>query len=110
MFARASQTFAIKMTEVLVMNRSMKYRLVVAWCLTAVAALAQTSGSINGEVKDQSGAVATGAAVTAINSKTNVARATATNASGVYSFPDLTPGTYEVKVEAAGFANMVKTN
>src|SRR5947209_5662799 len=62
------------------------------------------------EVKDQSGAVAPDAAVTATNSKTNVARSTATNAAGIYSFPDLTPGTYEVKVAATGFANIVKTN
>src|SRR6266849_6127201 len=78
--------------------------LVIAWCLSAVAALAQTSGSITGEVKDPSGAVAPDAAVTATNSKTNVARSTATNGAGVYSFPDLTPGIYEVKVVAAGFA------
>src|SRR6266849_1770303 len=75
-----------------------------------ITALAQTSGSITGEVKDQSGAVAPDAAVTATNSKTNVARSTTTNAAGIYSFPDLTPGTYEVKVAAAGFANIVKTN
>src|SRR6266850_1766196 len=75
-----------------------------------ITALAQTSGSITGEVKDQSGAVAPNAAVTATNSKTNVARSTATNASGIYSFPDLTPGIYEVKVVASGFATIVKTN
>src|SRR6202040_778664 len=85
-------------------------RLVIVWCLSAVAALAQTSGSITGEVKDQSGAIAPNAAVTATNTKTNVARSTATNAAGIYSFPDLTPGTYEVKVAASGFATIVKTN
>src|SRR5258708_25014536 len=83
---------------------------VIVWCLSAVAALAQTSGSITGEVTDQSGAVAPNAAVTATNSKTNVARSTATNAAGNYSFPDLTPGTYDVKVAAARFANIVETH
>jgi len=92
------------------MNRSTMYRLVIAWCSFAAAALAQTSGSITGEVKDQSGAAAANAAVTATNSKTNVARSTATNTAGVYSFPDLTPGTYDVKVEAPGFSGIVKTN
>ena len=75
-----------------------------------LAVLAQTSGSITGEVKDQSGAAAPNAAVTATNSKTNVARSTATNTDGIYSFPDLTPGTYEVKVVAPGFATIAKTN
>src|SRR5262249_44674175 len=33
-----------------------------------------------------------------------------TNSSGVYSFPDLTPGRYQVKVAAPGFETVVKTN
>src|SRR5260370_170342 len=92
------------------LRRSAIHLFVIVWCLSAVAALAQTSGSITGEVTDQSGAVAPNVAVTATNSKTNVARSTATNAAGIYSFPDLTPGIYEVKVAAAGFASIVKTN
>src|SRR5216684_2954596 len=85
------------------------FLLAIALFLPLVA-LAQTSGSITGEVKDPSGAVAPNAAVTATNSKTNVARSTATNAAGIYSFPDLTPGIYDVKVVATGFATIVKTN
>ena len=81
----------------------------IALCLPLVT-FAQTSGSITGEVKDQSGAVAPNAAVTATNSDTNVMRSTTTNAAGIYSFPDLTPGMYQVKVTAAGFTTVVKTN
>src|SRR5947209_10562712 len=88
----------------------MKIRLLIISLFLPLTALAQTSGSITGEVKDQSGAVAPNAAVTATNSKTNVARSTATNAAGIYSFPDLTPGIYEVKVVVAGFATIVKTS
>src|SRR5579871_3065213 len=83
---------------------------VSALCMWAIAAAAQTSGSITGEVKDQSGGVTPNAAVDAKNSRTSVTRSTVTNAAGVYSFPDLTPGTYEVRVAAAGFATVVKTN
>src|SRR5260221_921397 len=82
----------------------------IVLCLSIGVALAQTGGSITGEVKDQSGAVAPNAAVTVTNSKTNVARSTATNSAGIYSFPDLTPGTYQVKVAAPGFETVVKTN
>src|ERR1700732_1769219 len=85
------------------------FLLAIALCMP-LAVLAQTAGSITGEVKDQSGAVTPNVAVTATNSKTNVARSTATNEAGIYSFPDLTPGTYEVKVAAPGFAPIVKTN
>src|SRR6266851_2054621 len=84
--------------------------LTIVLCLSIGVVLAQTGGSITGEVKDQSGAVAPNAAVTVTNSKTNVARSTATNSAGIYSFPDLTPGTYQVKVAAPGFETVVKTN
>jgi hypothetical protein len=79
-------------------------------CLSISVALAQTGGSITGEVKDQTGAVAPNAAVTVTNSQTNVARSTTTNSAGIYSFPDLTPGIYQVKVAAPGFETIVKTN
>ena len=63
---------------------------------------AQTSGEITGEVRDQSGAVAPNATVVTTNVDTNVARTTQTNDAGVYSFPNLIPGHYSVKVSAAG--------
>jgi hypothetical protein len=85
-------------------------RLAIALYLPMGVAFAQTAGSITGGVKDQSGAVAPDAAVTVTNSETNVARSTVTNAAGIYSFPDLTPGLYQIKVAAAGFATVVKTN
>ncbi len=73
-------------------------------------ASAQTSGEITGEVKDQSGAAAPKAAVTATNTATNVTRSTLTNEAGVYSFPNLIPGTYQVKVAVPGFETVTKTN
>jgi len=83
---------------------------VIALCLSAMTAFGQTSGEITGEVKDQSGAVAPNAPVTVTNAATNVTRSTATNSAGIYSFPDLTPGNYRVKVSAPGFDTVVKTN
>jgi len=68
---------------------------------------AQTAGQITGEVRDQSGAMAPNVSITATNTATSVSRSTLTNAAGVYSFPDLTPGPYSVKVTAAGFASAV---
>ena len=88
----------------------MRTSLAIVLCLSLGVVMAQTGGSITGEVKDQSGAVAPNAAVTVTNSKTNVARSTATNSAGIYSFPDLTPGTYHAKVTAPGFETVVKTN
>ncbi len=51
-----------------------------------------------------------GAAVTAINTATNVSRSTVTNDAGIYSFPSLNPGPYQVKVSAPGFETAVRTN
>src|SRR6266567_1409326 len=79
-------------------------------CLIISVASAQTFGEITGEVKDPSGAVAPGASITAVNTDTNVSRTTVTNTAGVYSFPALIPGPYQVKVEAPGFQPIVRTN
>src|SRR6185436_8935193 len=50
------------------------------------------------------------AAVTATNTATNVPRTTQTNTSGIYDFPGLIPGTYQVKVTAGGFQTAITSN
>ncbi len=75
--------------------------------LTLGALSAQTGGQIAGEVKDQSGAAVPEATVTVTNGATNAVRSTKTNTSGLYSFPALIPGQYQVKVAAAGFQTAV---
>ncbi len=76
-------------------------------CLWIGSALAQTGGTITGEVKDQSGALVPNAAVTVTNAATNLARSTESNSAGIYSFPGLIPGTYHVKATAPGFQTAV---
>ena len=72
-------------------------------------ASAQTLGEITGDVTDPSGAAVPNAAVTVTNMATNLTRQTTTNTSGLYVFPDLVPGTYEVKVVASGFDTAVRS-
>src|SRR5713226_1180436 len=84
--------------------------IVLGLCMTIGIASAQTFGEITGEVKDQSGAVAPNAPITAINTATNASRSTRTNEQGIYSIPALNPGTYQVKVEAPGFQPMVRND
>ena len=70
----------------------------------ALAALAQTPlGTVTGLATDASGAVVPNAPVTLIDQQTDARRTVATNASGVYSFPDLPPGTYRLTAEARNF-------
>ena len=65
-------------------------------------------GSLTGNVTDQTGAVAVGVSVRAVNAGTSVAKTTTTDARGIYLFSDLPPGAYEVSVEAPSFAPYVR--
>jgi hypothetical protein len=71
----------------------------------ASASLAQTSetGALTGTVTDPSGAVISGATVTATNVGTGQSRTTTTDSNGSYKFSLLPPGNYSVKFSAAGF-------
>lgn len=79
-------------------------------CLTPRATLAQGSGEINGIVNDPSGSAIAGASVTVLDVATGVKRTVLSNSAGLYSFPLLSPGTYEVSVEVAGFQKQAKSN
>ncbi len=74
-------------------------------CLPVILANAQSASTaqISGTVVDPQGAVVAGAKVTATNQSTGVGRSVATTSTGNYAIPNLTPGTYNVKVEAKGF-------
>lgn len=85
-------------------------RFAAALLLFAVSALAQTFGSLTGDVKDSSGATVAGAAITVRNTATNGVRNAVTNEDGVYSIPALVPGMYEVKAEKTGFKAATRTN
>jgi Carboxypeptidase regulatory-like domain len=70
----------------------------------AVLALGQgETGAISGTVRDSSGAVVAGAQVKVVSQNTGAVRAATTDNSGLYTVSGLEPGTYQVKVSAAGF-------
>src|SRR5215475_14974160 len=71
--------------------------------LSAARVSAQTSGEITGLVTDPSGAAVAGATVTVTNKATGATRISATNNEGLYAFPSLLPGVYELKIERQGF-------
>jgi hypothetical protein len=75
-----------------------------AWSLCVSAAMAQNvTGSITGTVADPSGAVISGAQVSAHNMDTGVDTTAKTNAEGVYRIDFLPAGHYQVTVQVAGF-------
>jgi hypothetical protein len=76
-----------------------------AVAFVSAAALAQTiTGSIRGTVTDPSGAVISGASVTATNVSTGVNTSTLTGKDGDYNIQFLPIGTYTVTVTASGFS------
>ncbi len=70
---------------------------------------AQADAGLTGTVTDNTGAVVAGATVIVTNRDTNVAQRLSTSSSGTYTVRGLTPGNYDVQIEASGFQNSVKT-
>src|SRR6266568_3551838 len=67
-------------------------------------------GSIVGNVADASKSAVPGAAVTIVHKETNLARETVTRSDGSYTFVNVQPGTYTVRIVLAGFKESVKEN
>ncbi len=78
-------------------------------CLAPLAA-AQSTSLLNGSVSDPSGASVVGAKVTLTEATTGLQRTTTSNATGLYQFLDLPPGTYRLEVAAKGFSPYVASN
>ncbi len=77
-------------------------------CAGTVMAQAQsTAADLAGFVRDPSGAVVSGATITARNTGTNFTRNATSNEEGFYQIVNLPPGSYEVSVEAANFKKAV---
>ena len=74
--------------------------LLASWAGTARA---QTQGGIDGRVTDPSGSAMSGADVTVTNKATHATRSTKTYNEGLYAFPSLPPGVYELTVAQKGF-------
>jgi len=74
------------------------------------SAQSQTTSAIVGQVTDTTGAAVPGAAVTIRNEATGLTRAAKTDSAGEFNFPLLLPGTYSVRVEAAGFEPQTNGN
>ena len=72
--------------------------------LFAASLLSQALSSLNGTVTDPSGALVPNASVELANLDTSARRTTTTNASGLYSFPQLQPGRYSLTIKAQGFS------
>ena len=79
------------------------------WLLCSLPVSAQVSASLSGRVLDQTGAVISGASVTAENLDTAVTRTTITDQAGRYQLLSLPIGRYEIRATKDGFAEEIRT-
>ena len=93
------------------MKWSKNFFLFSAIVLVAVcpSALAQTTGTIEGVVQDEQGAVIPGVEVTTRSLDTGVARTIISDEEGRYLASNLDLGAYEVRAELVGFQTAVRT-
>src|SRR5437870_12666078 len=87
------------------------------WCAAALIGLLwgaggavaqEIYGSVVGAIRDSSGAQVPGVTVQITNRETNLVLTTVSNETGAYTFPNVLPGTYDVKVTLQGFKEFVQ--
>lgn len=71
------------------------------------AAAQSTTSTLEGTVRDSSGAVIPGATLTATDTETGARTIVQSGATGTYTFPRLRPGTYRVDIQLDGFRPQV---
>src|ERR1700723_1022290 len=78
--------------------------------LVSVPLWAATGGSISGVVADQSGALIPGATLKLVNTAQRTIYQAVSDKQGLYSFPNLPVGHYDLSVQANGFTPQRKTD
>lgn len=91
-------------------SRLQKLFMLLLVCILPVLLHAQVDrGTINGTIKDPSGAVLPGVTVTATNVATGVSTVSVSNAQGFYSLLNLPIGRYTLRFQKTGFAKLERS-
>src|SRR5579871_3224013 len=94
-------------------KRSVRVAVLIALVLSLASAVvthAQVTGAtVSGTITDPSGGVVAGATVTTTNTATAAVREVTSDSAGLYSVPNLNPGTYDLRVTATGFSTHVQS-
>ena len=93
------------------MKSAYRFTLALSVCLlllVPVAVFAQTTGTVEGAVTDQSNAPLPGVTVELASPNLQGTRTAVTSADGRYRFPSVPPGPYTVTAELAGFGKVQK--
>lgn len=83
--------------------------LILVLVMSSILGFAQatSTGSVVGTVTDQQGAVVPDATIALTDKATNATVKAATNSAGHYIFPNVTPGTYDLRITKQGFQTAV---
>jgi hypothetical protein len=77
--------------------------------LAAIPVYAASGGSISGTVADPSGAVIVGATLRLVNTAQQTVWQAVSDKHGLYSFPNIPVGHYDLTIAASGFTKQKKT-
>ena len=91
-------------TRLSVLNRVAVLSLAIICLHLPVFSQQAANATLTGVVTDPAGARIPGSTVTVTNKATGIKRETTTNDDGVYVLSNLTPGEYDVRIEASGFS------
>jgi hypothetical protein len=87
----------------------LRFALIPLWlCALVLNVGAQTTGSVVGNITDQTGAAVPGARLTAINESTGVTRTSKSRADGSYLITLLPLGIYRIEAESTGFRKIMR--
>jgi len=99
------------MNNLFPLTRVLFAAIAVAFAFSTLALAQETTGSINGTIRDPNGAAVAGATVTVTDTeKKVVVRTLTTNDDGIYSAPNLQVGFYDLTIEAPGFKKYLANN
>jgi len=104
------QTMHTLVTKLLPSPRKRSVLILLVAGLISPALRAATGGSISGTVADPSGAVVSGASLRLLNIGQQTVYQVFSDKQGIYSFPNLPVGRYELTISAPGFATERETN
>src|ERR1051326_3766347 len=89
------------------MKRLAFLSLVIFLAHVSVFAQQAANATLTGAITDQNGALVPDVKITATHTATGAIRETITNSDGIYVFSNMSPGDYELRIEAKGFSTKV---
>ena len=92
------------------LRRALVTASMIGWLLTPGVRAQGPSGTLTGQVLDQSGAAVPGVTVTATNPATSETRVAVTGVEGFYQLAALPPGRYELSFQLEGFKTMTRSD